>query len=141
MIPVRSTAVTEVDPDDLATIASGGDARGAVAARLRALLSHENEPAFVRAVALYVRSAPSRGLDFNSAVAGVNRILDALDDTLRPADDGSLRVRHLVMRGLFVALYDAYAVADQSGSTSDASVARPTYGPPVTLPQGSRAEF
>jgi hypothetical protein len=135
VIPPRSTSVTQIDPDDLAAIASGTDMRGAASARLRALLSHENEAAFVRAVALYVRSAPSRGLAFDEAVAGVNRILAALDDTVRPADDGSLRVRHLVMRGLLVALYDAHAVAEQGAAARDVSgtPAAAAYSPSADL--------
>jgi len=115
-VSVADVAVVHIDPHDLVVIASGGDDRGAVASRLRALLSHGNEQPFARAVASYVRSAPSRGLNLDAVLAGVHRIIDAIDDagTESSVDEPS-RAHDLVMRGMLMALYEG-------GSAERASV-------------------
>jgi hypothetical protein len=120
------------DPEDIALIASGGDPRGAVGARVRAILSHENESAFASAVALYVRSAVARGLDFDQALAGVNRIFDAANDGLtRPTGDAAPRAGQLVIRGLLQALYDGQP---SLAAESDHAAVRSSYLKPADRP-------
>jgi hypothetical protein len=71
----------------------------------RPLYSSSKDEEFTRAMALYVRSAHTRGSSFEQVLAGVTRILNAPDDTRRTTDDVALRWRGLLVRGLLLAVY------------------------------------
>jgi len=132
-VAAASVAV-RIDPNDLVVIASGGDSRGAVAARLRALVSHGNDRTFAQAVASYVRTAPSRGLNLDAVLAGVHRIIDAIDDaaTDAAANEPS-RVHDLVMRGMLLALYEG-ETASHGVSAGNQSAIRSSYLKPAERP-------
>jgi hypothetical protein len=122
------------NPEDLAVIASGGDTRGALSARIHAALSHENESAFTSAVALYIRSAIARGLDVDQALAGVNRIFDAIDGPRRAPGDEVSRAGQLVIRGLVQALYDRPASPHEGVAAGDHPTVRTSYLKPADRP-------
>jgi hypothetical protein len=128
--PVVHAGVPRIEPEDLILIANGGDTRGAVGARLRAMLSRENEEEFARAIAGFVRTAPLRGLDFNGVLVGINRILDAIEDgpARAPAEEPP-RSRQLMIRGLLFALYEGTGTSNENVSS-----ARQTYLTPADRP-------
>ena len=128
-------AGVRIDANDLVAIASGGDTGGAIAAHLRALLAHGNEQTFAQAVASYVRSAPSRGLNLDAVLAGVHRIIDAIDDAgSETATDEPSRAHDLVMRGLLLALYEAESAARDGASPGNQPAVRSSYLKPVERP-------
>lgn len=133
-----NVAVVRIDPNDLVVIASGGDNGSAVATRLRALLSHGNEQPFAQAVASYVRAAPSRGLNLDAVLAGVHRIIDAIDDAAsETSGDEPSRAHDLVMRGLLLALYEGKTVERDSTALANQSGIRSSYlkpADPSTIP-------
>jgi len=114
-----------IGPADLALIASGGDARGAVSARLRAVLHHENADTFARALASYVRSSAAQGSNLDEVLAGVDRILSAVGDSANPASpNGPARAPRLVLRGLLLALYEERSAANEGVSARGYSAPR-----------------
>jgi hypothetical protein len=128
-------AGVRIDASDLVAIASGGDTGGAIAAHLRALLAHGNDQTFAQAVASYVRSAPSRGLNLDAVLAGVHRIIDAIDDAeSETATDEPSRAHDLVMRGLLLALYEAESAARDAVSPGNQPAVRSSYLKPVERP-------
>jgi len=113
--PTIAAQSVRFDLEDIALIANGADARGAVSARLRALVSPENESAFVSALALFVRSTIARGWTVDQALAGINRIVDAIGDgPMRATADAPARGGKLVIRGLLEALYEGHEQSTES---------------------------
>jgi hypothetical protein len=90
----------------------------------RALLVHNDEADFSRAVGRYVRSAQSRGLSVDHVLASVARIIKASDDATKHLGEDALRHgRDLVMRGLVLALY---ADGVSAGQAADAAPRTPS---------------